>query len=150
MHVKMRVNTENYFALFRQMNHPVLLLRRDALPTRSQDRTLTVQNKAPIRSQTSGPATRGERRAAVDKSTPRTLANPSTSQAGPVVHLHRMSSVPTITFPTHALPDAITVDDFPVTSGGIRWRLVGVQRYRCASMSNCHVQRVPSKAGTFK
>src|SRR6478752_10789377 len=71
MHVKMRVNTENYFALFRQMNHPVLLLRRDALPTRSQDRTLTVQNKAPIRSQTSGPATRGERRAAVDKSTPR-------------------------------------------------------------------------------
>src|SRR6185369_4080334 len=71
MHVEVRVNTENYFTLFRQMTHPVLLLRRDALPTRSQDRTLTVQNKAPIRSQTSGPATRGERRAAVDKSTPR-------------------------------------------------------------------------------
>src|SRR4029450_3101994 len=41
--------------------------------------------------------------------------------------LHRRI-VPTITLATHALPDAIAVDDFPVASGGIRGPLVGVQQ----------------------
>src|SRR5437773_3760076 len=66
-----------------------------------------------------GPGNRGERRTPVDRSMQRQRANPSTSQTGPDVHSNLRLSVPTITLATHALPDAIAVDDFAVTSGGV-------------------------------
>src|ERR1700687_1109362 len=55
--------------------------------------------------------------------------------------------ITTTTLATHALPDTIAVDDFPVASGGVRGPLVGVQRYRWTPMSDRHVQRVHRQLG---
>jgi hypothetical protein len=61
-----------------------------------QDRTLTVQNEAPISSQTTGLTTRGERGNPVDRSMRRQGASPSTSQTEADVRPDLRLSVPAV------------------------------------------------------
>src|SRR5512143_449971 len=55
--------------------------------------------------------------------------------------------VPTIALATHALTDAIAVDDLSVASGGVRRPLIRVQRYRWAAMRDRHLQRIHRQLG---
>src|SRR5204863_3467885 len=120
MHVEVRINTENYFTFLNGKAHAVLLdaWQCVANPVAGQD-THDANKQSSYQVTDDGPGNRGERRTPADRSTQRQRANPSTSQTGPDVHSNLRLSVPTITLATHALPDAIAVDDFAVTSGGV-------------------------------
>src|SRR6266567_2980137 len=94
-------------------------MRGNALPTpiAGQD-THDAHNKAPIRSPTTG-AWQCQGNAGPQSTSQRqgTSANPSTSQAGPVVHHHRILSVPAIPLAAHALADPVLPNEVQVYRG---------------------------------
>src|SRR6266496_2418329 len=90
-------------------------MRGNALPTpiAGQD-THDAHNKAPIRSPTTG-AWQCQGNAGPQSTSQRqgTSANPSTSQAGPVVHHHRILSIPAISPPAHARFETVRLAEAP-------------------------------------
>src|SRR5689334_25029720 len=67
----------------------------------SQDRTLMVQYKAPIRSQALSPMMLGERADQIDRSTQRQTRQSQHGSDSAGVPGHRRLSVPTVTLATH-------------------------------------------------
>ena len=61
-----------------------------------------MQSKAPIRSQTRGPATLGERRTAVDRSTPRQIGQSQQGSDSAGVHGYPRLSIPAVCTSAHA------------------------------------------------
>ena len=61
-----------------------------------------MQDKAPIRSHTVGPAMLGERRVRSTGQRQGILANPSTGQIGPAFWVHYELSIPAVAFSAHA------------------------------------------------
>src|SRR3954454_7857692 len=75
----------------------------------SQDRTLTVQDKAPIRSQALSPMMLGERLDQIDRSTQRQLRQSQHGSDSAGVRAHRRLSVPAVGFATHRAQHAIVL-----------------------------------------
>src|SRR3954451_19976758 len=85
----------------------------------SQDRTLTVQDKAPIRSQALSPMMLGERLDQVDGSTQRQLRQSQHGSDSAGVRAHRRLSVPTIRPSAHRLNHSIIFDELSMIVTGI-------------------------------
>lgn len=108
MHIEMGVNAENDFGLYLLFAHgPLSSMEsvRIANPIAGQD-THGAENKAPIRSQTSGPATHGERPTSADRSTQRQLGQSQHPSDRAGRSSHRRLSVPTVAFllMLHSMP----------------------------------------------
>src|SRR5205823_12948733 len=71
-----------------------------------------------------------------------TLANPSTSQAGPVVHLHRILSVPTVPFAAHALADLMSTNEIQVNRRRISRASIRVHDVGHPASVDRHFQRI--------
>ena len=78
-----------------------------------------VQNKAPIRSQTLGPATLGERSDQIDRSTQRQQGQSQHGSHLAGVQCHLRLSVPAIAFAAHAAHQAMLGQQRLMLSAGV-------------------------------
>jgi hypothetical protein len=123
----MRIDTENnfYFAIFLfHGNSFAMKWRRQTMP---KDRTLTVQDKAPIRSLAAGSALPRWAPHPTDRSTQRQYTNPSTGQAGSGARADRRLSVPTISTPAHGRRQAVFLEDISEVEAGVLAAAIAVE-----------------------
>ena len=113
----MGIDAQNNFVLIIHVR-PFRWVHRSS-PPQSQDTTLTVQNKAPIRSRTTGPAMLGERRNPTDRSTPRHFHQSQHESGWIDVQGHFELSIPTVGFPAHGGLETELLQQPPIGMGTI-------------------------------
>jgi hypothetical protein len=107
-----------------------------------------VQDKAPIRSQATGPATLGERSDQTDRSTQRHRANPSTGQVWQAFNAHHRLSVPAVALAAHAANKVVFDQQGLILVAGILTAPVRVhdQSRRRAALLDRHAQGITDQA----
>lgn len=113
------------------------------------DRTLTVQYKAPIRSQALGPATLGERHDQIDRSTQRQTGQSQHGSDSAGVLGHIKLSIPAVFLTAHAANEAMPGQHILVKRAGILTAPIRMddQSWRRLPLPDGHVQCITDQLG---